>query len=174
LSVLGLSSLDSSFFFADALFSLLLFLLLIEALLLEFEFHLSLHASLSLLSFGLGISIGLLGLSLSLQSCNLGLELGFHLSAFSIFSGLLTLHPLGKLVQLQLSFLLHSLLFNSFLSSGCFIIIYILLLHGEGKSDLGIIRHGLTTAILVFVNENGSSSEDNSVVRLEVVRSQGG
>lgn len=173
LSVLGLSSLDSSFFLADALFSLSLFFLLIEALLLEFEFHLSLHAGLSLLSFGLGICIRLLGLSLSLKLLNLSLELGFHLSAFSIFSGLLTLHLLGKLVQLLLSFRLQSCGFGSFLSSALPIIGHLLFLHGESERDLRVIRHGLTTAIPIFVKENGSSSKDNSVIRLKVVRGHG-
>jgi hypothetical protein len=89
---LGLLSLDVSLFSADAFFSVSSFLLLVEALLLELEFHLSLHASLSLFSFFLGISVRLFGSGFCLESFDLSLELSFHISTLLIFSGLLSLH----------------------------------------------------------------------------------
>jgi hypothetical protein len=98
LGELSLSSLNGSFLFADALFSLSLFLLLVETLLFKFEFHLGFHASGSFLSLLLGVSIGLLGGGFSSEGLNLSLELGFHLGTLGVFSGLFTLHFLGELI----------------------------------------------------------------------------
>jgi hypothetical protein len=99
---LGLLSLDVSLFSADAVFSVSSFLLLVEALLLELEFHLSLHASLSLFSIFLGISVRLFTRGFSLKSFNLSLELSFHIRTLFVLSGLLSFHLHSELIKFLL------------------------------------------------------------------------
>jgi len=95
---LSLLSLDGSLFLTDAFFSLISLLLLIQALLLKFEFHLGLSFSLSLLGLFLGISVGLLRLSFGSESVDLSFELCLHLGTLGVFLGFLALHFSSKFV----------------------------------------------------------------------------
>jgi hypothetical protein len=67
-----------------------------------------------------------------------------------------------------LSFSLHSRFFFGLLLGVFFIVLGVFLSHGESESDLGIIGHRLTSTVLVLVEEHGSGTETDSIVRLEL------